>query len=415
MLFQYILVYLVVFFGLFMTMFFLLTIRENRHNIQNPPPLKKLPFVSILVPAYNEGEHIAKTIESLKNLDYPGNLYEIIVIDDGSKDNTLSIARKFASKQVRVFTKENGGKASAINLGISKAKGEIIGVMDADSFVTRPALLRMIGYFADSKVMSVTPSMKVHNPKGIMQRIQAIEYLFGTLLRKVFSWLNAITVTPGPFSLFRKSFFEKHGGYDEHTLTEDMEIAFRIQSNHYKIENSINAEVFTVAPSSFRELLSQRLRWYSGFIHNVQKYSKMFHPEYGYIAMLTLPSAIISVMLLIWMVSYFSYLSINNLINTLINWHNINFDLLTMLTDLKIEYLYYKITGPLTTLLLITLIFHISLVLMAKSHSGGKEKIKLSYLYYAAMYSYIYAFWWIAAIVSRIFGKKIKWKDKYFD
>lgn len=414
MLFKYYLMYIVIFFGLFMTMFFLLTLLEHKHKLKNPKPLKKLPLISLIVPAYNEEKHIAKAIESLRNLEYPKELLEIIVVDDGSTDSTLKVAKRFSSNQVRVYTKKNGGKASAINLGIEKANGEIIGVMDADSFVSKEALGKMVGYFADLKVMAVTPSMKVHSPRGILQRVQAIEYLFGVFLRKVFSFANAINVTPGPFSLYRKEFFDKWGGFDENIITEDMEIAFRIQSKHYKIENSIDAEVFTVSPSKFSELLKQRVRWYNGLIRNMQKYSYLFlNKEYGYLSLLILPSAVVSVGLLIATISYFTYLNAGNLIKTLMNLNSVNFDFLTLMRGFKFEYLYYELTGPLTALLLITLIFHIGLVIFAKMHSNEKSRIKLSYLYYVSFYTYMYVIWWVTAIIYSLFGK-VKWKEKEF-
>ena len=187
--------------------------------------------VTILIPAYNEEKSIEKTIKSALSLNYPKDKLEVIIIDDGSKDKTYELAKRFASNQnlvVKVLTKKNGGKGTALNLGIKNASGEIIVSMDADSFVSPDALKKMVYYFKNEKVMAVTPSMGVYKPSGFLQRIQQIEYYMGVFLRKSFATMNAIHITPGAFSAYRKSFFEKYGGYDEKNITEDLEIALRI-------------------------------------------------------------------------------------------------------------------------------------------------------------------------------------------
>ncbi|MEM2956331.1 MAG: glycosyltransferase [Candidatus Pacearchaeota archaeon] len=416
MLFKYLLIYVTVFFGIFVGVFLLITLMENWKKIKNPSP-KKLFSVSLIVPAYNEEKNIAKTISCLANIEYPKNLLEILIIDDGSRDNTFKIAKQAARKehskgiQIKVFTKPNGGKASAVNFGIKKSLGELVGTLDADSFVTKDALMKMIGYFNDEKVAAVTSSLKVYKPKGFLQRIQHIEYLFSIFMRKNFSFLNVIHITPGPLSIYRKAFFEKYGGFDEHNLTEDTEIAFRIQSKNYKIENSIDAVVYTIAPDKFNELLKQRIRWYYGLLKNLQMYPNLLNPTYGYLALFALPAALISVLLLLIVVSYFTYISIDSMIKTLTNWSIVNFDLITLMKGFKIEYLYYELTSPLTILLLISLSFNFLFIFLAKIGSKDKKPIMLSYAYYMAAYAYLYTFWWFVVIIYKLFGGKIGWKE----
>ena len=416
MLFKYFLIYAVSFIGIFIAMLFLLTLFENRKRLNNPPPMEKLPFVSIIVPTFNGSQHITKAVESLLDLEYPKNLFEILIVNDGSTDNTFKIAQKLEKQysQVRAFTKENGGKASALNFGIKKAKGSIIAALDDDSIVTPSALMKMIGYFADPKVASVTPSLAVYRPDGFLRKVQHAEYLFSIFLRKVFAFMNMIHVTPGPFSLYRKSFFDRYGGFDEKDATEDTEIAFRIQSKQLKIENSMDAIVYTVSPNKLSVLLKQRTRWYSGLIRDCQKYPQLFNPRYGYLALISLPFAFISVIILIAMIGYFTYINIDSFIHTIQNWFLVGFDLLPMLKNFKLDYLYYELTSPVTAFLLVALLLNILFVIIAKYGSKTKESIKISYLYFFAVYSYLYAFWWIMTFVYRLFGGRISWgKQKY--
>src|SRR3989344_8719297 len=250
--------------------------------------------VSIIIPAYNEEKSIERTIQSALSLHYPKNRLEIIVVDDGSKDKTFSLAKKFSSKVVKVYSKKNGGKGSALNYGIDRAMGEIIVSMDADSFVQEDALKRMVVFFENPKVMAVTPSMGVYKPKGFLQRIQHIEYYMGVFLRKSFATVNAIHITPGAFSAYRKSFFQKYGGYDEHNITEDLEMGLRIQSKGYHTENCPEAPAYTNAPRTFRELTLQRRRWYFGQVRNLWSYRRIISSKYGDLGAFVIPTAILS-------------------------------------------------------------------------------------------------------------------------
>jgi cellulose synthase/poly-beta-1,6-N-acetylglucosamine synthase-like glycosyltransferase len=422
MLFKYFIVHLAIFFGILTSVFLLLTMIEHRKRLKNPETPKKFPFVSIIIPFYNEEESMANSLISLAELNYPKDRYEIILVDDGSTDKSLEIARKMAKIQmqkqkvsIKVFTKKNGGKGSAVNFGISKSKGEIIGSMDADSFATKESLTKMIGYFSKPDVTAVTASLKIYKPKGIIKRIQHIEYLFGIAMRKIFSFINVIAITPGPLSLYRKEFFDKYGGFDEHNPTEDTEMGFRIQSNHYRVENCIDAVIYTIPPATFGELLKQRMRWYHGYLKNLRDYPQLFNPKYGYLAMFAMPASLISVGLLMIVVIYFTYLFISKWITTILNWNAISFDLLTAMKDFKFEYLYYELTSPVTILLLISLILNLSLVLIGKIGSRDKEPFRLSYAIYMASYAYLYSFWWIMMLLNKIFGGTVKWKTKKYE
>ncbi len=237
-------------------------------------PDDKLPFVSIVVPAYNEGENIGETIESLLDLDYPKEKYEIIVVDDGSTDNTYEVAKRYEGGNVRVIRKENGGKSSALNVGIRNARGEIIACMDADSIATRDALRTLVEYIVEENADAVTPVMHVWNPKNFVEKFQWAEYNMSNVMRRALDALHAQYVVPGPFSIIRREVFDKWGYFEEGNITEDMEMAMRIQANGGKLVHASDAIVYTKVPKTIPALIKQRVRWNLGFVDNALRYRK---------------------------------------------------------------------------------------------------------------------------------------------
>ncbi|MEM2908680.1 MAG: glycosyltransferase [Candidatus Bilamarchaeaceae archaeon] len=275
-------VYVVIFY------FLLLFIYKKQYD-EEPRAIKWTPKVSVVIPAYNEEEHIEKCIQSILSLDYPKDKLEVLVIDDGSTDKTAEIARKFVSNGVKVFRKENGGKGRALNYGIQRANGEFIITMDADSYVCPHTLRQLLPYFKDKEVMAVTPAIKIEPSNSLIKELQRIEYLMIIFSRKLLSFIDAVPVTPGPFSMFRAKVFREIGGFDEDNLVEDQEIALRMQAHHYKIRSSVNADVYTSPPTTFSELLRQRVRWQRGGVRNYWKYRFMIRPEYGDFGMFFIP------------------------------------------------------------------------------------------------------------------------------
>src|SRR5262249_19644405 len=158
---------------------------------------------------------------------------------------------------------------TALNLGLTHAEGEIIGCLDADSYVSPDALIEAAKLFeAEPQVMAVTPSMKVSRPRTLMELMQSVEYTFGIFIKKIFDNLSAINVLPGPFSLYRKEVFAQVGGFRQAHNTEDMEMAFRMHAHGLIIANAHTAVVHTTAPATLRGLLKQRTRWSQGFLQN---------------------------------------------------------------------------------------------------------------------------------------------------
>jgi cellulose synthase/poly-beta-1,6-N-acetylglucosamine synthase-like glycosyltransferase len=287
--------YVIAFVSLFLLNFFIVLYLKHREEyLGRPPDSGWRPRVSIIIPAYNEGKYIGACLETVRALDYPPGKLEIIVVDDGSTDDTLATAKSFEGSGLLVFTKKNGGKAAALNFGLKKATGELVATMDADSYLTPRTLLEMVPYFSEPDVMAVTPSVKIRPGGSWLSEMQHIEYLTVLFARKLMSFVDCVPVTPGPFSLFRASLFGKIGGFDEKNIMEDQEMALRIQSRNLKIRSSLAAEVYTEPPDKVSDLLRQRVRWQRGGLRNFWNYRFLIKPAYGDFGMFIIPMSLIT-------------------------------------------------------------------------------------------------------------------------
>ena len=406
-------IYASIYLGLVATTFYILTYFSSGKKERLLYKDNELPKVSVIIPVYNEEKSIAGTLNSILTTNYPKEKFEVIVINDGSIDRTLEIAKKFESRGVKVFSKKNGGKGSALNFGIKKAKGEIIFSMDADTFVTPHSVKEMVRYFKDERVMCASPSMIIYNPKNILQRIQSIEYLLGLFLRKTFASLNAVHVTPGAFSAYRKSFFNKYGGYDEKNITEDLELSLRIQSYGYIIENAPEAPAYTIAPNTFFHLLKQRRRWYYGLMKNLWAYRKVISPKYGDMGMFVIPVAILSIFFAIFVTAYMFLKAIFNAKDELIFLSNINFDFKSVLhmNSYFIERLVFLfVTNPIVIFLGLFIILSFFYLFYASKKIGKTSGLVINVPLFFMFFAVLFGFWWIVSIVYVIFNRKISWK-----
>lgn len=301
-----VLLYFFLFLAVYVQVFLLVTFFESRERFMSrasrkPAPRGSdadVPRVSIIVPCWNEECTLKGTVDSLLALEYPKEKLQIIVVDDGSTDGTALAASAFAGhSQITLLSKKNGGKHTALNEGLVYAeKSDIVGCLDADSFVSPDALYEMLPYFDDPSVMAVTPFIRVHTAHNVIERIQVVEYVVSGLWRKLLSSLNAQYVTPGPFSLYRRSVFTELGLYRPAHQTEDLEIAMRMQAAHMRIESAHTAVVYTSVPRTLPALIRQRVRWYSGFLRNAFDYRRLLlNPRYGHVAMFSMPGGFIAI------------------------------------------------------------------------------------------------------------------------
>lgn len=282
------------FVGVYFTILFMLLFSSHKKKLFHRPQTNNFPSISVIIPAHNEEEGIKETIENAKKLEYPRNK-EIIVVDDGSTDKTFEIANKI--RGIKILRKKRGGKANALNFGLRYAKGEIVVCIDSDSYPERNALLKTVPFF-EKNVASVTTSVFVKNAKGILERLQEMEYIMVAWSRKLFEYLNAIYVTPGPMSLYRKDVLKKVGGFDEKNITEDIEIAWRLIKHNYKIKMALDTKVYTTVPKTIKKWWHQRLRWNVGGLQTTAKYFSLFtKKEFGSIGTFLLPLFSISYVL----------------------------------------------------------------------------------------------------------------------
>lgn len=235
-----------------------------------------LPSVSIIVPSFNEGVVIERSLASLLQLHYPA--LEIIVVDDGSSDDTAARARQLEGRQgnhtVRVLQQRNQGKAMALNNGIRHAHGELIMSVDADSRLDPASLLYAVPHFEDPKVGAVAGNVKIVNRRNLITKLQALEYIEGlNMVRRSQGYFRAVNVIPGPLGVFRRTVLEEVGGYDDDTFAEDCDITIKILAHRWKIEYEPYAITWTEAPETVNAFFRQRYRWTRGILQSLRKHA----------------------------------------------------------------------------------------------------------------------------------------------
>jgi len=278
-------------------------IREKKYAFTPfwSPDGKDAPLVSIIVPAYNEEVNAVSSVQSLLNRDYPN--FEILFVDDGSTDRTFErVSMAFAGdERVKVLSKPNGGKASALNYGIGQSRADFVVCIDADTKLKPDAVSKLMEHFAPGRlsdgkeVGAVAGNVKVGNEVNLLTRWQSIEYISSQNFdRKAFAWLNAITVVPGAIGAFRKRAIEEAGGFTTDTLAEDCDLTVRILRCGYTIENDNRAVAMTEAPETLRMFLKQRFRWSYGVMQTFWKNrDALLNWKYKWLGYVALPNILI--------------------------------------------------------------------------------------------------------------------------
>lgn len=232
------------------------------------------PPVTIIVPAFNEGPVIEPSVRSLLQLDYPA--YEIMVVDDGSTDDTRErvapLEGRHGDVTVRLVSKLNGGKASALNTGIALARHDYVLCMDGDSKLEPQVLRVAMPHFAKEHVAAVAGNVKVINRDTHLGRFQALEYIEGlNMARRAQGFVRVVNIIPGPIGLFRRRVLQEVGGYDRDTFAEDADLTLKILSAGYHIVYEDRAVAWTEAPEKVLDLIKQRYRWTRGILQAVRK------------------------------------------------------------------------------------------------------------------------------------------------
>ncbi|KKW24383.1 MAG: Glycosyltransferase involved in cell wall biogenesis [Candidatus Kaiserbacteria bacterium GW2011_GWB1_52_6] len=446
-------VYALIFLCLYFEIFLLVSFLERkfgRRGAKERAGITHFPHVAIIVPCFNEEKTIGATMRSLLALEYPREKLDIIVVDDGSTDRTFEIASQYINERdtahgianvraqqrtdvptnpkcsedvaidlnasefrntmcgvsrVRIFHKENGGKHTAMNLGLEKIDAELIGCLDADSIVEKYALQEMVSIFKNPKVAAVTPGIHVKNPETILQHMQNVEYRLSVFNRFIFAALGSVFITPGPFSIFRTSIVRRLGGWRYAHSTEDMEMALRIQAAGLLIANAPRAVVHTSTPRTLRALYRQRVRWTYGWICNAKDYRYMFgNRAFGNLGIIILPWAIFSIATGI----YFFFR---------VMWYGILYaqgelmriQIMGVHPQLSYDPFYIN-TSALFMLVVASVAVILVLICIGSFIGTGSKKPPMATPLFLFFYSFLAPVWLLAAVFRAMFKTGVQWR-----
>jgi peptidoglycan/xylan/chitin deacetylase (PgdA/CDA1 family)/glycosyltransferase involved in cell wall biosynthesis len=244
-----------------------------RRTRKRAGPKRHLGLVSVVVPAYNEAANIAATVKSLFLSDYPA--VEVIVVDDGSTDDTAAIVAGLNLPGVRLIRQANAGKPAALNTGISWARGEFIVLVDGDTVFEPTALGHLVQPFADPEVGAVSGNTKVANRSGLLGRWQHLEYVVGyNLDRRLYDLGECMPTVPGAIGAFRREVLTEVGGVPDDTLAEDTDLTMATLRAGWLVRYEPSAVAWTETPSTLRQLWRQRYRWCYGTMQAAWKHRR---------------------------------------------------------------------------------------------------------------------------------------------
>lgn len=398
------------FLALYFEVFLLITFFEKKPSHKTSENPASFPSITMVVPCFNEERTLAETVRSLLALRYPKEKLTISIVDDGSTDNTRAIGEALAKAhpQVHYAYKANGGKYTALNFAITHATTDLIGCLDADSFVVEDALIEAVKKFeSDQSIMAITPAMKVYRPRNMLELMQSVEYTFGIFYKKMFDNLAALNVLPGPFSIYRKEVFEKIGHFRHAHNTEDMEIAFRMHANGLKLVNAHTSFVYTTVPSTVRALLKQRTRWSQGFLQNSRDYSYMyFNPRFGNFGIFALPFGIMGFAAGLFTAGYAFYHIVQYLGTQVLDmWFT---KIPPHLPEMQMQWLYLN-----TSMTMFLVIAALGLTLTAIVLGSRIAETRLSFkslVSYFAIFGFIAPLWLARAAVGAALARESKWR-----
>jgi poly-beta-1,6 N-acetyl-D-glucosamine synthase len=247
-----------------------------RHQARrSSPPATFFPPVSVIVPAYNEEVGIAAAVRSLAGSDYPA--LEVIVVDDGSTDDTAAVVTALAEEdpRIRLIRQPNGGKPAALNSGIAAARHDVIVMVDGDTVFEPDTVRHLVAPLADPAVGAVAGNTKVGNRQGLVGKWQHIEYVMGCNLdRRMYEALGCITVVPGAIGAFRREVLAELGGVSDDTLAEDTDLTMAVLQAGWDVAFAPRARAWTEVPATLRQLWRQRYRWAYGTMQALWKHRR---------------------------------------------------------------------------------------------------------------------------------------------
>lgn len=385
---------------------------------EEEPKAKKLPSVTIAIPAYNEEKTLSKTVNSIIKSNYPKNKLNIIIVNDGSKDNTSKVAKELIKKhksfKIKLINKKNSGKASAVNTALDLAKTELFAVVDADSRISKNSIRTLVPHLENPKTGAAISRIKIDSPKNIIEKVQRFEYIMSTLLRKIMASLGTLSMTPGVLSMYKTSLLKKLGGFtkEKENLTEDLEIAMRLKYNGYDVILDHKSITYTKAPETFDKLWKQRIRWSRGYIYNHVKYKDMFlSKKHGFFGIFQLPVNALAIILLIINIGIISVMFINDAYEFVIRSLTIEGYFMNWLTDfptLKEFFLAQNMHIMIPIIVASLTGFYI----VYTAHKQFKESIvkhTFPIIAYFILIPYFTTANWIASIIKEVLKFKRSW------
>jgi cellulose synthase/poly-beta-1,6-N-acetylglucosamine synthase-like glycosyltransferase len=264
-------------FGLFLSSFIFVLV-SSYLDFKRKKPAAKEPFISVIIPTYNDAETVEESIKSVYD-SYDPKKFEIIVINDGSKDNTAQVLNKISKRyKIKIVTnKINLGKVASLNKHSSLAKGEYLLFLDSDTLLNKKAIRDLIRNLQHEKVAAATCRYKPLD-KGFWARMQELEYGMDGLIQTSYNVHSSLTLWGGCF-LIKKRAFEQVGKFSLNMLTEDLDLAIRLRENGWKTKES-HYYVYSHVPTDFKTFCKQKMRWNGGFGQMLPKHFKTIisHP-----------------------------------------------------------------------------------------------------------------------------------------
>ena len=380
---------------------------NNRKHLFDAPPLKTKYSISVLVPVWNEEETIEDTIHAIFDIDYP--ILEVIVVNDGSIDKTVQIVKELQGKyfRLKLIDKENSGKGDSLNQGIKEANGELIAVIDADSYPAKDSFKKLVGFFEDEKVGAATCVIVSRSKKKFFEKLQNVEYHIIAFTRKLLGFVDAIYVVPGPLAVYRKTALDEIGGFDPQNMTEDIEIIWHLTHAGWKREMCLSTSVTTTVPTKLKLWYSQRKRWNLGGLQCIMKYRKSFL-EKGMLGHFILPFFTVQLFLGLFGLGVLTYLLITKFLkNYLFAKYSITVGMaLVTMNDLHITASFLNYLG----IILFVVSFGFTLIVLSIMKTTSlKEHSIFNLLFFSLVYISVYPFIMIASIYNFI-RKNYKWR-----
>jgi len=386
---------------------FLLLFRRNRKTLFNFPKTRKKYSISVLIPAYNEEDTIEDTVKAIFDTNY-NYLEEVIVLNDGSIDDTAKIVRKLMKryKKLKLLNKKNSGKGDSLNKGVEIAIGDLIGVVDADSFPAPDSFGKMVGFFDDENVGAVTCVFVPRNRNKYIEKLQVIEYNIIAFTRKLLDYVEAIYVTPGPLALYRKSALIKIGGFDSKSMTEDIEATWHLAYEGYHRKMCLDTHATTTVPDGIKKWYRQRRRWNIGGLQCISKYKRVLFQK-GMLGFFILPFFVLQLFVGLIGLSVFVYMVITNFIeNYIFVGSSLGVGAAVTMSD------YYFTPSVLNYLGLVLFVaggFFTIFVLIIMKEQILKKQNAFNIVFYLLFYLGIYPFIMVSALYHYFRGTR-KWR-----